>query len=719
MIETSEKNEDESLRGVGKRELAPEHGSLSDLYSSYADLGIVDVVSLYPPEVLANACKEDGRYYLHGEAMAQLILPVLREKISEVDITKSLMIDLQGVTLSSDFILPVLQSFFFPKAYDYHGTDRFVREKRVFFANPDTTTLLGMAPYLELAHAHCLVVPDTGVFPWELYYVGHIDERLEIILRKIYEEGPKTAVELASELQPGVKEKDQAVTSRKFTPEVGDLYKFGLLVRQKIPSEGRGQNPYQYTYYHPFWYVIPSWTRPPVEFFRAPRPARGRTKNTRYTSPEDPEPEPLVDPSLQASRVMRAIAEIGGLRHLLTRETTGLARQLAAWLWIAWGEVLEYVSDKWILEFHDQLVLILNHNSDEISQLERGRLLYSLGLLTPAGNADLARGYFEQSRDVGKAIGDTVLISRSLLGLGRLCFESSDYKHAQKFYDESLRLGKEISDEREISKALGNLGILEATSGSSEISNDYLIQSLTQARRGGDKLQEAKVLTALGTVAANRSEKEKAGKYYEDAQRICHEFGFKRQEGVLLVDLGTLAWSRNDHRLNIELARKAAAIYEDIDAPLFRAAALINLGASETVVGDYAQAHKDLKESVRISQGTDTRSIVFAVEELARLCTHLEFPDEAVRIYGAAAKQREIIPIPVTKEEEPSYRGILMTMRDDIGKERYDLNWNTGERMDWGKAIDFAIAFTATILEMKSTQGHEMTLPQEDERSHV
>ncbi|KAJ7360547.1 hypothetical protein OS493_015651 [Desmophyllum pertusum] len=75
------------------------------------------------------------------------------------------------------------------------------------------------------------------------------------------------------------------------------------------------------------------------------------------------------------------------------------------------------------------------------------------------GDLDAARSAFQQCLDLGKEIGDRMLLASVEVNLGLVCSSQKDYKTSLIYYQSSLRHAKKTGNKLTVCKALSNKGI--------------------------------------------------------------------------------------------------------------------------------------------------------------------------------------------------------------------------------------------------------------------
>ncbi len=143
------------------------------------------------------------------------------------------------------------------------------------------------------------------------------------------------------------------------------------------------------------------------------------------------------------------------------------------------------------------------------------------------GDYAAARDYYQQSLDIGQAIGDQEGIASAsvLTGLGEIARKQGDYPAAHDYQQQSLAIYQALGDQRGIATCLCNLGIVVDSQEKYATARDYYQHSLTIFQALGDRWGIALNLTNLGWLANYQGDYATAHDYLQQSLVIGQTIG--------------------------------------------------------------------------------------------------------------------------------------------------------------------------------------------------
>ena len=183
--------------------------------------------------------------------------------------------------------------------------------------------------------------------------------------------------------------------------------------------------------------------------------------------------------------------------------------------------------------------------------------------------------------------------------LGRVHFARGQLDEAMGFWQESLQLAKRIGDRAGMSRTPYNIGRVQLARGELDGASDSFRESLDISREIGHRRAEARALNGMGGVCVLRKQYAQAHVNCQQALTIDREIGDRRQEATVLSTIGTIHLSQGAYALALEHYQCSLDVVRTIDDRLGEAVALSNLGriygklgrASE---GDAARAQAEV-----------------------------------------------------------------------------------------------------------------------------
>lgn len=133
-----------------------------------------------------------------------------------------------------------------------------------------------------------------------------------------------------------------------------------------------------------------------------------------------------------------------------------------------------------------------------------------LGTLLAAGEIEAARALFEESLELFRQLGDSMLCAEALNALGDIARTASDYAHAERLYADALSLVRAGGGGSGLPALLHNLGRAKLHTGDHRAAVTLFVEALDHFRPSGDWRGLAECVWALAAVAAAAGEDERA-----------------------------------------------------------------------------------------------------------------------------------------------------------------------------------------------------------------
>jgi len=242
--------------------------------------------------------------------------------------------------------------------------------------------------------------------------------------------------------------------------------------------------------------------------------------------------------------------------------------------------------------------------------------------------------------------------ARALSAAGHLAMRLHDYEEAERLLRESLALCRTLDETRGLAYAQTNLALLAVARGQYADAEPLLVECVGAARARGDPNLLVVNLGHLAIVVHAQGEPEKAASYFEEALTVARNI----PNGFLTSSVLTYKGRAECSDGNLELAEAS-------------------LAESLTIAGD-------LKDPV---------VTVWALERSAELAVPKQAPKRAATIWGAAARLREKIGIPIPLNEEPDYMRAVAATRVALGDDGFDEAWREGSAMTLDDAVRYAL----------------------------
>jgi tetratricopeptide (TPR) repeat protein len=242
--------------------------------------------------------------------------------------------------------------------------------------------------------------------------------------------------------------------------------------------------------------------------------------------------------------------------------------------------------------------------------------------------------------------------ARALSAVGHLAMRQHDYEEAERLLRESLALFRTLDETRGLAYAQTNLALLAVARGQYADAEPLLVECVGVARARSDPNLLVVNLSHLGIVVHAQGDTEKAASYFEEALTVARNI----PNGFLASSVLTYKGRAECSDGNLELAEAS-------------------LAESLTIAGD-------LKDPVVTA---------WALERFAELAIPKQAPKRAATIWGAAARLREKIGIPIPLNEEADYTRAVATARVALGENAFDKAWSEGSSMTLDDAVRYAL----------------------------
>jgi len=241
--------------------------------------------------------------------------------------------------------------------------------------------------------------------------------------------------------------------------------------------------------------------------------------------------------------------------------------------------------------------------------------------------------------------------ARVLSAVGHVAMRQHDYEEAERLLRESLALFRTLDETRGLTYAQTNLALLAVARGQYADAERLLLEGVGVARALGDPNLLVVNLGHLAIVVHAQGNAKKAASHFEEAL--------------------TVARNTNEFLTSSVLTYKGRAECSDGNLELAEA----SLAESLTIAGD-------LKDPV---------VTVWALERCAELAIPKRAPKRAATIWGAAARLRARIGIPIPFNEEADYKRAVATTRAALGDDAFEQAWREGSAMELEEAVRYAM----------------------------
>jgi predicted ATPase len=184
------------------------------------------------------------------------------------------------------------------------------------------------------------------------------------------------------------------------------------------------------------------------------------------------------------------------------------------------------------------------------------------------GDVQAARSLFEESLAQWRELGDLKAVARSLSNLANVVKLQGDYDRARSLYAECLSIFRGLRDRTGVAWSLNYQGDVARDQGDSDAARTLYEEGLAIFRELGDRWGIAGTLADLGSLAREQRNYPRAHSLYRESIRIFQELEHKRGIARLLECFACSAAAQVHAERSLRLAGAAAALRQNIGAPL-------------------------------------------------------------------------------------------------------------------------------------------------------
>jgi tetratricopeptide (TPR) repeat protein len=165
-------------------------------------------------------------------------------------------------------------------------------------------------------------------------------------------------------------------------------------------------------------------------------------------------------------------------------------------------------------------------------------------------------------------LGDLKAVARSLSNLANVVTLQGDYARARSLYAECLSIFQGLGDRTGVAWSLNHQGDVARDQGDTLAARTLYERSLAIFRELGDSWGIAGALADLGTLAREQQNCPEAHTLYRESLRVFQKLDHKRGIARLLECFACLAAAQFRAERSLRLAGAAAALRQNIGAPL-------------------------------------------------------------------------------------------------------------------------------------------------------
>jgi predicted ATPase/serine/threonine protein kinase len=224
-------------------------------------------------------------------------------------------------------------------------------------------------------------------------------------------------------------------------------------------------------------------------------------------------------------------------------------------------EVREYLA-----EGRDRLDRLLRLTEAAAATKLRMRALFAAGVLAgEQGDYASAAALINESQDIAQALGDKTGVAVSLNALAVFARDRGDVGVAQILFEASLGLWRELGDQKAVARALSNLANVVKLQREYGRARALYVECHSIFRGLGDRTGVAWSLNYQGDVAHDQGDSAAARTLYEQGLAIFREVDDRWGIAGTLADLGSLAGENRDYSTARSLYRESIKVFQELD----------------------------------------------------------------------------------------------------------------------------------------------------------
>ncbi|MFN8359522.1 MAG: adenylate/guanylate cyclase domain-containing protein [Candidatus Kapaibacterium sp.] len=230
---------------------------------------------------------------------------------------------------------------------------------------------------------------------------------------------------------------------------------------------------------------------------------------------------------------------------------------------------------------------------------------------------DKARSYANQCLALSERIGYKKGIADAYRVIGGLYEDKKDIIQEAFFRKKELQLRRELRDTTRIVNLLYSLGDKYRFLGDDIVSLAYNLESLKLNLIAGDKGQIAGLYNNIAITYNRIGNREEALQYWNEALKINTETGNNEWKAINLINIGSYYRSCNQADKSRKCYEEALHICRDFADKKLIAACLCGLGASQSLLGEYASGVANILAAAPIYREiNDTNGVALVFHEL-------------------------------------------------------------------------------------------------------
>jgi tetratricopeptide (TPR) repeat protein len=210
--------------------------------------------------------------------------------------------------------------------------------------------------------------------------------------------------------------------------------------------------------------------------------------------------------------------------------------------------------------------------------------------------------------------------------------------------------------------------------------------------------EEAALVEAFrGFTERNEANNDAARLLFEHAKAVGEAEHSDRLIAAGLSGLGSIAADEGDFERAREMKERSLAVFRESGDKWIIGLLTWSLAKACIIGRDFEAARRYLSESIALSRELGNKwSVPYALEAIADICAAEGRGAKAVRLYGAASTQREMLGLAFPPAEKLSYQKGLDRLHELVQEKQFEAEWHAGRALTVQAAINLALESDTT-----------------------
>lgn len=385
-----------------------------------------------------------------------------------------------------------------------------------------------------------------------------------------------------------------------------------------------------------------------------------------------------AEQALWANRLEREHDNLrAALRWLIEGEETELALQLSAalyWFWSMRGYLGE--GRQWL----ERALL----GSEGVAPAIRAKALnFAAGLAYNEDERERVEQYCTESLHLYRELGDKRGAAISLYWLGQVaCWYQHDYDLASTQAEEALSLFREIDYKSGMADSYLLLGHISMNRQHYTQARSLLEDGLSLFRHASDRWGISYTLNYLARVILVLGDYTIAAKLLEESLAISRALNYRAGTANALGLLGYIALKEGSGQKAHTLMEGSLVYHREGGGTIGIAETLILLAKVHIFESEYVQARQCYDDALKLLEKlTENDILANCMDGLGEVLVLQGQTRWAAHIWGAAARLRQEISIPLSPLEHEAYQRAMTLARTQMGETAFTTAYNEGQAM--------------------------------------